>query len=279
MGPCTRLLRPRIRSGLLCPSTVRWTSPAIAIIGGALTPEGRRSPVYESRRPFTHAHCINRVRRKLLSRPSRPSNLFAVGGVAFVPGASDDRIQGGAGAVSTPRPAAAADRRQRPNAGIAARSRSARGALGHWPSRKYRINDDTGRSGQGLGSWLCAVHLKDVCGDIHGGVVIHALKLEEWITGGNLKPGYEFDGGFLSPTAEEDFPSQRGDVIGSSNELLIGSRQRCDGWKLTVFTLAPEQGVGMAFPATIFVCCAAGLSLSSGEDNGCGRLLGGSDEP
>src|SRR3954452_3094204 len=135
------------------------------------------------------------------------------------------------------------------------------------PSRKYRINDDTGRSGQGLGSWLCAVHLKNVCGDIHGGVVIHALKLEEWITGGNLKPGYDFGGGFLSPTAEEDFPSQRGDVIGSSNELLIGSRQLCDGWKLTVFTLAPEQGVGMAFPATIFVCCAAGLSLSSGEDN------------
>ena len=87
-----------------------------------------------------------------------------------------------------------------------------------------RINDGTRLSSQWLGARLRAVHLEDVRRDVHYSVVVHALKLKEWVTGGDLKPGYEFGRGFLAPTAEEDFPSQRGDVIGSSNELLIGSR-------------------------------------------------------
>ena len=91
-------------------------------------------------------------------------------------------------------------------------------------SLNYGINDNPGRSGQGLGSWLCAIHLEDIRSDFHDGVVIHALKLEKWITGGNLKPGDEFGSALLPPTAEKDFARQRRDAIGCSNELLIGRR-------------------------------------------------------
>jgi hypothetical protein len=64
-------------------------------------------------------------------------------------------------------------------------------------------------------------------------------------------------------------------VIGSSNELLIGSRKRCYGRKLALFTLASQQRVRVTFSACVLVCSAARFSLGQGENCGSSILLSG----
>jgi len=83
----------------------------------------------------------------------------------------------------------------------------------------YGIDDNAGRSGQGVGSWLCAVSLEDISGDSHDGLVIHSLKLGEWVTSGDLKLGSKFRCGFLPPPAEEDFAGKRRHVSGCSDDF------------------------------------------------------------
>jgi hypothetical protein len=89
-------------------------------------------------------------------------------------------------------------------------------------SLNYRINDDTGGSRQRLHSCLCAVHLEDVCGDVHCGVIIYVLELEVGVADGYLKPSYELGHGFLAPTVEKSFASQWRNIVWISDEFLIG---------------------------------------------------------
>jgi len=58
-------------------------------------------------------------------------------------------------------------------------------------SLDYGVDDDSGRSRQWLRSRLCTVHLEDVCGDVHCGVVIYVLELEARIVDRYLKTIYE----------------------------------------------------------------------------------------
>src|ERR1700722_7488728 len=104
---------------------------------------------------------------------------------------------GGSGARCAPEARPSLQRGLRPTAGV--------GLL-----LDYRINDDTSLSRQWLGAGLGPVTLGHVRGDFHNSLVVHVLKLEEWVTGGDLKAGYEFGGGLLPSTAQEIFPSQRG---------------------------------------------------------------------
>jgi hypothetical protein len=66
-----------------------------------------------------------------------------------------------------------------------------------------------------------AVHLENICCDVHGGVLIHTLKLKKWVVGGDLKSRDEFTRCLLPPPAEEIFPRQGRDTIGFSDEFLI----------------------------------------------------------
>src|SRR5580700_1283123 len=144
-------------------------------------------------------------------------------------------------------------------------------------SVNYRIDDDTGRSSQLLGSCLRAVHLEDVRGDNHCGVVIDALELKERVTDRCLKTRNQFGHGFLAPTVEKNLASQRGNMVWISNEFLIGGGQGVYGRKLAVFPLASQQSVSVAFPASVLVRCAARFSLSGSED-GRGLWLSGENE-
>jgi hypothetical protein len=89
-------------------------------------------------------------------------------------------------------------------------------------SLDYGVDDDTGRSRQWLRSRLCAVHLEDVCGDVHCGVIIYVLELEARVADGYLKPIYELGYGFLAPTVEKSFASQWRNIVWISDEFLIG---------------------------------------------------------
>jgi len=89
-------------------------------------------------------------------------------------------------------------------------------------SLDYGVDDDSGRSRQWLRSRLCTVHLEDVCGDVHCGVVIYVLELEARIVDRYLKTIYELGYGFLAPTVEKSFASQRRNTVWISDEFLIG---------------------------------------------------------
>ena len=89
-------------------------------------------------------------------------------------------------------------------------------------SLDYGVDDDSGRSRQWLRSRLCTVHLEDVCGDVHCGVVIYVLELEARIVDRYLKTIYELGYGFLAPTVENSFASQWRYIVRISDELLIG---------------------------------------------------------
>ena len=68
-------------------------------------------------------------------------------------------------------------------------------------SLNYRIDNGGCRLSQKPVSGLCSVHLENVSRDVYDDIVIHALKLEKWVIGGDLKPRYEFGGGFSPPAA------------------------------------------------------------------------------
>ena len=89
-------------------------------------------------------------------------------------------------------------------------------------SLDYGVDDDSGRSRQWLRSRLCTVHLEDVCGDVHCGVVIYVLELEARIVDRYLKTIYELGYGFLAPTVEKRFASQWRNTVWISDEFLIG---------------------------------------------------------
>ena len=71
----------------------------------------------------------------------------------------------------------------------------------------YRADEDTGRSGHRLGSRLRPVYLEDVCGDIDGSLVVHALKLQDRVVDSSLKTRDELGRGFRSPAVDEVFAS------------------------------------------------------------------------
>jgi len=88
-------------------------------------------------------------------------------------------------------------------------------------SLDYGADDDPSRSRQRLRSRLCAVHLEDVCGDVHRGVIIYVLELEARVADGYLEPIYELGYGFLAPTVEKSFASQWRNIVWISDEFLI----------------------------------------------------------
>jgi len=108
--------------------------------------------------------------------------------------------------------------------GLAGRKRGSYGArlrLDKNGSLDYGVDDDTGRSRQWLRSRLCAVHLEDICGDVHCGVISYVLELEARVAYGYLKPIYELGYGFLAPTVEKSFASQWRNIVWISDEFLI----------------------------------------------------------
>src|SRR4051794_20280661 len=126
-----------------------------------------------------------------------------------------------------------------------------------------------------MGSRSCAVHLKDIGGDIDRRIFIHPLELKRLVVRSELKSRDEFRGGFLSPPAEKYFAGEGRNMTGLPDELLIESGQRIYR-RSSILRIGPSQYVVcMAFSASVRVCYAASLCLSCSKNARRSRFLGG----